>query len=106
MDEERPHAWHVRLKDEIIRRSNKSFPDKWADLVDRRVWSVCVYYSAENNFERFRGFWELVSRFEFDSSWKLFLLSDSNFRCVRGSITCNVIVHVYVLWLVCTCTIP
>ena len=33
-------------------------------------------------------------------------LNDSNFWCVRGSITHNVAVHVHVLWLVCTHTIP
>ena len=33
-------------------------------------------------------------------------LNDSNFWCVRGSITCNVPVHVPVLWPVCTHKIP
>ena len=35
-----------------------------------------------------------------------FFLNDSNFWCVQSSITQNVSVHVHVLWLVCTHTIP
>ena len=35
-----------------------------------------------------------------------FVSDDSNFWCVRGSITCNETVDVHVLWPVCTDTIP
>ena len=53
-------------------------------------------YSARNNFERFRFFLDLIGRFEFDLRRRGFFLNDSNFWCVRGSITHNV-VHGHVL---------
>ena len=65
------------------------------------------YYSHRNQFERFRGVLELISRFEFDFRRRgNFFLNDSNFWCVQSSTTCNETVHVHVLWPVCTHTIP
>ena len=64
-------------------------------------------YSARNKFERFRGFLELISRFEFVVRRRgNFFLKDSNFWCVQSSTIHNVAVHVQVLWPVCTHTIP
>ena len=63
-------------------------------------------YAAENKFERFREFLELISRFEFEFRRCGFFLKDSNFWCVQSSITHNVAVHVLVLWPVCAHTIP
>ena len=37
------------------------------------------YHAARNQFERFRGFWGLISRFEFDFRRCGFFLNDSNF---------------------------
>ena len=55
------------------------------------------YYSARNKFERFRGFLELVSRFEFEFCRRVnYFLKDSNFWCV----------HVNVPWPLCTHAIP
>ena len=64
------------------------------------------YYSAENQFERFRRVLELISRFEFEFRRCDFFLNDSNFWCVQRSITHDVAVHVPVLWPVCAHTIP
>ena len=66
-----------------------------------------VNYSAENKFEPFEGFLDLSSKLEFEFRWcgNLFCTIPI-FACVRCSITHNVIVHVLVLWLVCTHTIP
>ena len=61
----------------------------------------------QNQFERFRGFLEIISRFEFDFLRRdFFFFNDSNFWCVQSSITNNVAVHVPVLWPVCAHTIP
>ena len=60
------------------------------------------YHSSGNYVERFRGFLELISRFEFDVLRCRNISDDSNFWCVRGSITCSETAHVHVLWLVCT----
>ena len=55
------------------------------------------YYSARNKFERFRGFLELISRFEFEFCHCVnYFLKDSNFWCV----------HVNVPWPVCTHATP
>ena len=41
---------------------------------------LAAYYSHRNQFERFRGFLELISRFEFDFRRRgIFFLNDSNF---------------------------
>ena len=56
-----------------------------------------LYYSRPNQFERFRGFLELISRFEFEFCRCVnFFLKDSNFWCV----------HVNVPWPVCAHAIP
>ena len=61
-----------------------------------QCWFVCThghllasYHAHRNQFERFRWFLELSSRFDLD------------FR-VQRSTTHNVTVHVHVLWPVCT----
>ena len=65
------------------------------------------YHSTGNQFERFRGFLELISRFEFEFCRREnFFLNDSNFWCVQSSNTHNVAVHVHVLWPVCAHAIP
>ena len=87
--------------------SYKTRPDE-----DDGFWQIIPlcreYYSAENKIERFRGFLELISRFEFKFRrrgnyifWTIRI-----FWCVQSSITRNVAVHVPVLWPVCTHTIP
>ena len=56
-----------------------------------------VTIRPENKFERFRGFLELISRFEFEFCRReIFFLNDSNFWCV----------HVNVPWPVCAHAIP
>ena len=67
------------------------------------MWfGVCLwchrYYSARNQFERFRGFLELIRRFEFELRRRenYFFLKDSNFWCV----------HVNVPWPFCAHAIP
>ena len=66
------------------------------------------YCSVQNQFERFRGFLELISRFEFD-----FLRRENYFFerfeflvCSKFNHTHHVAVHVPVLWPVCAHTIP
>ena len=55
------------------------------------------YYSARNQFERFRVFLELISRFESEfCRCANYFLKDSNFWCV----------HVNVPWPVCAHAIP
>ena len=56
-----------------------------------------VYHSPGKKFERFRGFLELIRRFEFGFCRRenYSFLNDSNFWCV-----------VNVPWLVCAHTIP
>ena len=58
-----------------------------------RLVELVPYHSAQNLFERFRGFLELMSRFEFEfcRCENYFFLKDSNFWCV----------HVNVPWPVC-----
>ena len=51
-------------------------------------------------------FSKIFRRFEFDFCLCEFFSDDSNFWRVWFSITSNVTVHVHVLWLVCTHTIP
>ena len=54
-------------------------------------------HAPGNKFERFRGFLELISRFEFEFGRREnYFLKDSNFWCV----------HVNVPWPVCTHAIP
>ena len=49
------------------------------------------YHSARNQFERFRFFFfGIISRFDFDFRRRGIFLKDSNFWCVRCSITHNV----------------
>ena len=49
---------------------------------------VFMYHARRNQFERFRGFLELISRFEFDFLRREnYFLNDSNFWCVQSSIT-------------------
>ena len=66
------------------------------------------YYAVQNQFERFRGFLELISRFEFD-----FLRRENYFFerfeflvCSKFNHTHHVAVHVPLLWPVCAHTIP
>ena len=56
------------------------------------------YYSVQNQFERFRGFLELIRRFEFELRRRenYIFLKDSNFWCV----------HVNVPWPFCAHAIP
>ena len=71
------------------------------------IGSGAGYHAAENKFERFREFLELISRFEFDfRRCGNFFLNDLTFWCVQSSITHNVALHVHVLQPVCTHTIP
>ena len=56
-----------------------------------------TYYSARNQFERFRGFWnQLADSLEFCRPGNYYFLKDSNFWCV----------HVNVPWPVCAHAIP
>ena len=75
-------------------------------------WQGCllalgkVYHSARNQFERFRGFLELSSRFEFDFRRCGFFFGTSRiFGVFKSSMTCNDTVHTLVLWPVCAHTI-
>ena len=55
------------------------------------------YHSTGNKFERFRGFLELIRRFEFEFCRREnYFLKDSNFWCV----------HVNVPWPFCAHVIP
>ena len=65
------------------------------------------YHSARNQFERFRGVLELISRFEFEFRRRgNYFLNGSNFWCVQSSITHTMwAVNVHV-WPVCAHTIP
>ena len=62
-----------------------------------------IYYSARNKFERFRGFLELISRFEFEfCRCENFFLKDSNFWCVHVNVPWSVCAHAILfrmLWL-------
>ena len=74
-------------------------PKKNGELDTRAVmlFLVAMYYSTGNKFERFRGFLELIRRFEFEFCRPgNFFLNDSNFWCV----------HVNVPWPVCAHAIP
>ena len=63
----------------------------------RKTGFVMEYYSTRNKFERFRGFLELISRFEFEFCRReIFFLNVSSFCCV----------HVNVPWPVCAHAIP
>ena len=65
------------------------------------------YYSVQNQFERFRGFLELISRFEFDFLHRDFFFERFEFLvCSKFNHTHHVAVHVPVLWPVCAHTIP
>ena len=65
------------------------------------------YHAARNKFERFRGFSELISRFEFEFCRCVnYFFEGFEFFGVQSSITHNVAVHVPVLWPVCAHTIP
>ena len=76
--------------------------------VQRTMEHFCHIPCGRINCERFRGFLELISRFEFDfcRCGNYIFMNDSNFGCVQSSITRNVAVHVPVLWLVCAHAIP
>ena len=58
---------------------------------------------ARNQFERFRGFLELISRFEFEFCRREnFFLKDSNFWCVHVNVPWPVCAHAFpfrMLWL-------
>ena len=61
------------------------------------VLEQSTYYSTGIKFERFRGFLELIRRFEFEFCRREnYFLNDSNFWCV----------HVNVSWPVCAHAIP
>ena len=59
------------------------------------------YYARRHLFELFREFFGFISRFEFEFRRCDFFLKESNFWCVRGSLTHNVAAHVPVLYPVC-----
>ena len=69
--------------------------------------SVRLFHSAENKFERFRGFLELISRIRISAVAEMIFFERFEFVGVfKSSITHNVAVHVLVLWTVCAHTIP
>ena len=62
-----------------------------------------LYHSVENQFERFRGFLELIGRFEFEFRRRTIRI----FGVFKvQSHTHHVAVNVHVLWPVCTLTTP
>ena len=66
------------------------------------------YHAAENKFERFRGFLELISRFEFEFEFRRcgnYFLEGFEFVVFKVQ-SHTVAVHVPVLWLVCAHAIP
>ena len=67
-----------------------------------------MYHAAENQFERFREFLELVSRFEFEFRRRgNYLFEGFEFLvCSKFNHTHHVAVHEPVLCPVCTHTIP
>ena len=100
--------------EEGVRVAAASYPRWWdhictvEDVMRMQRWQIVrarieaqverkTYYSARNKFERFRGFLELISRFEFEFCRCVnYFLKDSNFWCV----------HVNVPWPVCAHAIP
>ena len=66
---------------------------------------ICTIRTKINSND-FQEFWELISRFESDFRRCGIFSNDSNFRCVRRSVTCNETVHEHVLWPLCTHTVP
>ena len=65
------------------------------------------YHSAENKFERFRESLELISRFEFEFRRGGNFFEGFEFLvCSKFNHTHHAVVHVHVLWPVCTHTIP
>ena len=80
----------------VVQRQVPGCPDIPVVRRGSSPWSSS-YHSTGNQFERFRGFLELISRFEFDVLRREnFFLNDSNFWCV----------HVNVPWPVCAHAIP
>ena len=74
---------------------------------DACSFSHGIHSSAENQFERFRGFLELISRFEFEFCRRGFFFEGFEFLvCSKFNHTHHVAVNVHVLWPVCTHTIP
>ena len=66
-------------------------------VVDIWVSIQTDYHAARNLFERFRVFWELIGRFEFEfCRCGNYFLKDANFWCV----------HVTVPWPVCAHAFP
>ena len=65
--------------------------------------SLKHYHAARNLFERFRGFLELMSRFEFEfCRCGNFFFKDSNFWCVHVNVPWPVCAHAFpfrMLWL-------
>ena len=72
------------------------------------IWSISTcYHSAENNLERFRVFFDLISRFEFDfCRCGFFLMIQICGVFEVQSHAMRLYMYVHVLWLVCTHTIP
>ena len=88
-----PVIYQLKIYKQLFRSMTRNFHEQ-------------LHYSSEDQFERFRGFLELISRFEFEFRRCDIFFNDSNFWCVQSSITHNVAVNVHVLWPVCSHTIP
>ena len=72
----------------------------WSWLRKEHQYHSVPYHARRNQFERFRGFLELISRFEFDFFVaKIIFFERFEFLVCSGSITCDVTVHVPVLCL-------
>ena len=77
-------------------------------LEERGILVEVEYYSVENQFERFRGFWNYFA----DSNSNFVVATIVCFErfeflvCSKFNHTHHVAVHVHVLWLVCAHTIP
>ena len=63
-------------------------------------------FGPKTNSNDFGGFWNYLADSISNFVVAKFFLNDSNFWCFQSPITFNETVHVHVLWLVCTHTIP
>ena len=93
-----PHCllWHGWLPGLNGIGDNDPCATSFGDLASVKLERcVSAYHAARNKFERYRGFLELISRFEFEFRRReIKFLNDSNFWCVQSSITHHVAVHV------------
>ena len=74
----------------------------WLD----RLVQMCVYHARRNQFERFRWFLELISRFEFEFRRRGIFFEGFEFLVCSKFNHTHVAVNVHVLWPVCTHRIP